>query len=103
MLLTLPEDVLRIIMSFQAHKDRISMATTCSDLLKAVESFSERALVKIRQNDADDTFMAQISDQSSIVKEMQKPSSISAPIPSLESTSFVPVRVEYQLASKRRE
>lgn len=72
MILELPEDAMSIIMTFQAHKDRISLATTCSDLLKAVEAFSERTVENIGAN-ADESFETRIADQSSIVTDMPKP------------------------------
>jgi len=72
MILELPGEVMTLIVSFQAHKDQISVATTCSDLLKAVEAFSERALEEMSRA-ADDTWEARIAEQSSIITEMPKP------------------------------
>jgi len=69
LLLELPGEVASIIMSFQAHSDRLSMAATCGYFWKAVEVFSERKLDEFRRRHAgrmDATWDERITDQSLI-------------------------------------
>lgn len=51
--------------SFQAHKDRLAVAVTCGNLLKKVETFSERKWKEIRPM-ADASWEERIHDRSSI-------------------------------------
>lgn len=75
MIVGLPEDVRPIILSFLAHKDRISLAATCGDLWKAVESFSKRKLDEFRTEhpSRDEEWETRINDQSSIDTFIPKP------------------------------
>lgn len=75
LLLGLPEDVKAAVMSYQTHKDRLSMATTCWDLYKAVEAFSERKLDEFRRShqNRDEDWEERLNDQSLIDTVMPKP------------------------------
>ena len=73
-LVELPQEVLCHVLSFQAEKDLFFLSVMCSNLLKAVEAFSERALEEMkRKHKVDDTWEARISDQSSIKTDMEGP------------------------------
>lgn len=70
-LLEIPEEVLMQILSLQAHKDRLSVAITCSDILKKVEVFCQRTLGELKKR-ADETWEARIqtSIQTAIPPEL---------------------------------
>ena len=72
MFLELRDDVLSLLLLDLIHKDRLSVALTCQDSLKKVESFSEQKWRELLPM-ADENFEARIHDQSSIQTENPKP------------------------------
>ena len=68
----LPGDVLSLILLYLVHKDRLSVALTCKDSLKKVESFSEQKWRELLPK-ADTTWEARIRDESRIETENPKP------------------------------
>ena len=70
----LPSTVIQLVVNFQSHRDRLSLAAASTGLRNEVEVYSESALARIiEKHNVDETFDDRIRDQSSIVTTPSKP------------------------------
>ena len=74
LLANLPSNAIQHVLSFPAHRDRLSLAATCTDMRDEVEVYSKSTLANFKKNHrVDETFAARIRDQSSIATTRSKP------------------------------